>query len=701
MFKNNLTKLFTPESIAIVGASNKKGKVGTVITENILKLGYQGKIYLVNPAYKILKLKRCYGSLNEIKKPVDVAIVAVPAKFVAAVIRESCQSVKNFVIISAGFSEIGAAGVKLEQEIAELAKKHTLNILGPNCLGFIVPQLKLNASFAGGMPESGNIAFVSQSGALAVALMDRARIENLAFSHVISVGNKMQLDEAVLLEYLGRDSQTKVIGMYLEGIKDGKKFVQVAKKISKLKPIVILKAGKTAKAQLAISSHTGALAGSDEIMDVAFEKAGVIRARDLEEFFDLLTTISFLPTPKNTQTAVVTNAGGAGVLTTDAFKGKEIVLADFPEKLKIALRKTLPAESSVENPVDLLGDAREDRYRNTLDLLQQTKIGTLISVLTPQEQTPVAEITDVIIEAREKQDANVISIFIGGDKVKKAIERLREKRIPNFSNPDNAVRALNKYFQWSEFKAKKSAVLAASHNTANEKEQEVKIFSERKKEVEKIIKEALLKKQKALLFSDAAKVMQKYGIDSIETWSFGAKAELPVISTFPVAVKIDSDTVLHKSDKQALILNLKHPKELEAAVQKLRANFPTEQLVIQKMQDKQVEIILGIKLDAIFGPVIVYGLGGIYTEVFRMVNFLLPPMTLAQIKEQVLKSKISFLFTETRGQKAYDLDEFAKILQGLMEFSQEIKKVREFDINPFFIYNDKRKAVAVDIKIIF
>ncbi len=683
-----LNKLFAPKSIAIVGASNKKGKVGTVITNNILKLGYKGKVYLVNPSYKILKLKRCYSSLNNIKKDIDVAIISLPAKFVLDVIRESSDKVKNFVVISAGFSEIGEDGVKREHELAKLAAERGLNILGPNCLGFIVPKLKLNASFAGGMPKAGNISFISQSGALAVALMDKAKQENISFSNVISVGNKMQLAESQFLEYLAKDKETKVIGMYLEGIKDGEKFIEVAKKVSKIKPIVILKAGKTEKAQRAISSHTGALAGSDDIMDVAFEEAGIIRAGDLEEFFDLLTLISFTEAPKNEKAVLITNAGGAGVLATDAFKGKDIVLADLPKKIKEIMKSTLPAEASAENPIDLLGDATEDRYQKAFNHLNIKTFGSLIAVLTPQEQTPVEKITEVIIANKQHSSATMIAIFIGGERVNKSIIKLKQNSIPNFSNPDSAIRALDKYYKWSVFRKKKEQIFKINLNIT------------RKKETAKIIAKAISEKRGALFFSEAAMVMKKYGLNPIESIDLLPNIKIPQINKYPVALKVDSDKVLHKSDKQALVLGIKNYDDLEIAVKKLRVDFPVERLIVQTMQKQYAEIILGIKRDKIFGPVIVYGLGGIYTEIFKMVNFMIPPMSEQNIKDQIMKSKISFLFAGVRGQKVCDIDEFVTTIKGIMNFALEHDNVKEFDINPLFLYNDGQRSSAVDIKII-
>lgn len=688
MAKLSLDSLFSPKSIAIVGASSKKGKVGTVITENILKLGYRGKVYFVNPSYRVLKFKKCHANISSIKKEIDLAIIAVPAKFVADVIRDAAENVKNFVVISAGFSETGAEGKKREVELENLAKKHKLNILGPNCLGFISPENSLNASFAGGMPQKGNISFVSQSGALAVALMDKAKGENLGFAKIISVGNKMQLDESELLTYLEKDKSTKVIGMYLEGIKNGSDFIEVARRVSKTKPIVILKAGKTEKAQLAIASHTGALAGSDEIMDVAFKKAGVIRANDLEEFFNLLTLISFTDAPKNNKVAVVTNAGGAGVLTTDVFKKTSLELFEFSQSAKKELKRLLPAESSVENPIDLLGDAQEDRYEDILKKLKGSEIGTVIPVLTPQQQTPVEKIAKTVIEFKTRNKKTLVTIFIGGEKIKNSILKLKSEAIPNFGNPDSAVLALDKYYQWEAARKEKEVVRQA------------KFSAKRQSETKVLIEKAKQAGRSALTFSESAFVMAKYGLNSVSHREVQPADNNFEVGSYPVVLKVDSDKVLHKTDKQGVVLNLKTKEELALAVEKLRGNFPGENLLVQKMQEKQMEIILGIKNDPVFGPVIVFGLGGIYAEVFKMVNFLIPPLSARQMENEILSSKIGFLFKGARGQKAYNLEEFVAVLGGLAAFALENREVREFDINPLFIYNDGREASAVDIKIL-
>ncbi len=685
--KKDIKRLFAPKSIAIVGASDKPGKVGTVIAQNISQLGFKGKIFYVNQANQELYGQKCYAALSDIEESVDLAIIAVPAQFVVDVVRNAADKIKNYVVISAGFSEIGEEGKSREEELHSMADEKGLNILGPNCLGFIVPGLKLNASFAGGMPETGNISFVSQSGALAVAMMDIAKKENLRFSSIISVGNKMQLSEIDLLDYLVQDKNTKVIGMYLEGIKEGIGFIEAAQFVSSTKPIVVLKAGKTDKSQKAISSHTGALAGSDEIFSVACKKAGVIRANDLDEFFSLLKLFSSVDSPKNEKVAVLTNAGGAGVLTSDAFKGKVVKLADISADTKEKLRAILPAESSVENPIDVLGDAKEDRYGKALQSLEDEDLGTIICVLTPQQQTPVEAIADEIIEYAKKTNKTIVTLFIGGERIESSVLKLQAAGVPNFSYPEQTVNALASYFQWK--------------NSAHFAPGSFEMDDDRRGKIGEMIKEAKEARKKALLYTQAVKVMKSYGIKSVPCIVLGNAKEIPEDMEYPVVVKVDSDTVLHKTDKQGLILGIKDREGLAAAIAKLQDNFPGEQIIAQPMRNKFAEIILGIKRDSIFGPVVVYGLGGIYTEVFKMVDFIIPPMTVEQIIANIKESKVAFLFESVRGQKPCDIESFAQTLEALGRFALENENFAEFDINPLFIYNDDREPIAVDIKIIF
>ncbi|HBO17070.1 MAG: Acetyl-CoA synthetase (ADP-forming), alpha and beta subunit fusion [Candidatus Moranbacteria bacterium GW2011_GWE2_35_2-] len=685
--EKKLEKFFNPSSVAVVGATPKSGKVGNVIAKNLLELGYSGKVFLVNPRHDELFGRKCYKSLEEIEDVVDLAIVAIPADFVVDTVANSSGKIKNFAIVSAGFSEIGQVGKEREERLKIIAKENGLNILGPNCLGFINPEIKLNASFAGGMPQAGNVAFISQSGALAVALMDIAEKENIKFSNLVSVGNKMQMSEAELIEYFGEDKNVDVIGLYLEGINDGEKFVEVARRVSAKKPIIILKAGKTDRAQKAISSHTGALAGSDAIINEAFVKAGVIRAENLENFFDLIEVISKSSAVKNENVIVVTNAGGPGVLTTDAFENKKIKLAEIENKTKEKLMEFLPSESSVENPIDLLGDADEIRYSKTLEACNDAKAGSILCLLTPQDQTPVEKIAEKIIDFKKQTDKNVLVAFIGGEKIEQALKILQENEIPNVPFPDRAVAALDKYYKWGKNKKSPDNIIG------------MKKKESRAKKVKEIILKAKNSGRTALLFSETVEIMKLYGINMVDF----ANAKDGILGGlnfgFPMVAKVDSDKTLHKTDKEGLILGINNQEELEKGIEKLRVNFPGENLIIQPMQNIKMELIVGIKRDETFGPVVVYGLGGIYTEIFKQVNFLIVPMNKEEIRRHLLASNIGFLFRSTRGQKPFDAGEMVDILHSVMELAQESESILEFDINPLLVYNDK-KSVAVDVKII-
>jgi acetyltransferase len=678
-----MKNLFNPESIAIVGASEEEGKVGNVVVKNILTLGYGGKVFLVNPKHNELFGQKCYKNLKEIEDRVDLAVIIIPAKFVNNVIKASAGKIKNYIVISAGFSEINKDGKQREEELKQLTERNNLNILGPNCLGFIIPSLKLNASFAGGMPEAGNIAFVTQSGALAVAMMDAAKNYDFKFSQIVSIGNKMQIDETALLKYLEKDKKTKVIGMYLENIKNGQKFIEIVRSLSK--PVVVLKTGKTEKAQKAIISHTGALAGNAEITNAVFKNANIIQAETLDEFFNLLHLISFCDAPFSSEVAVVTNAGGVGVLVTDAFLNKNLRLGEFSEESKKYLSKFLPEESTVENPVDLLGDANEDRYAQTLEVINwQKNIGTVICALTPQDQTPVGRIAAKIINFQKKTNKIVVACFIGGGRVEIPIAKLRFNNVPCFGFPEQAVATLDKYYRWNMSQIEEKPRFDSDG-----------INMERKSKVLKIIHKAKSQKRKALFFGEAKEVMEMYGVKTVDFWTEVSKS-----IHYPVVVKVDSDKVLHKTDKQGLMFDIKNQDKLERAIEKIKTSFPGEKFIIQPMQKIQTELIIGVKKDAAFGSVMVYGLGGIYTEVFKLVDFLIFAQNPEEIEKSLKESKISFLFEKTRGQNFYNLKEIKEILRKISLLAREIKEIKELDINPLLVYNNGSEAVAVDVKII-
>jgi acetyltransferase len=689
----DLQKFFNPKTIAVVGASEKEGTVGNIIAKNALKLGYQGEVFLVNPKYKNLFGRECYENLAKIEKEIDLAVIAIPAKLVNDEIKKNSGKIKNFIVISAGYSETGEEGKEREEKLLEIAKKNNLNILGPNCLGFINPKIKLNASFAGGMPEAGTISFISQSGALLAALMDMTKKEKIKISSLISIGNKMQISESEILEFLINDENTKAVGFYLESIKNGKEFMKSIQKFSAAKPVVILKTGKNEKTQEAISSHTGALAGSDEIISAALKKAGALRAENLEEFFGLLNLLNNFPKNSGQESVIITNAGGAGVLATDAFNGKNVRLAKLGSDIKKELKKNLPAESSVENPIDLLGDAKEDRYGKVLEIISQIKeIGSVICLLTPQEQTPVEKIAEEIIKFKNKTDKIVAAVFLGGEKVETAVEKLKIGGVCSFNFPDLAVSVIDKYCQWNVF-----------HRSENKREEQF-INEKRKNAAEKIIRNAKNENRSALYYFEAKRIMEIYGINAAEYLEIFPNDDFPSGSDmsfkFPVVLKVDSDKILHKTDKNGLVLNIQNQEELKKAVSLMKINFPGNRFIVQPMAEKGLEIIAGIKRDPIFGPVAVYGLGGIYTEIFKMVDYLIPPLTVSQAEGTLLKGKLGFLFQGVRGQKKYDVQNLSRLILATIAMAIELPEIKEFDINPAVIYNDGKEPIALDIKII-
>lgn len=679
-----LELFFSPHSIAIVGATEEEGKVGNSIAKNILDGGYAGKVFFVNPNRETVLGQKCYPKVSAIAENIDLAIVIIPAKFVNETIREASEKIKNFAVISAGFAESGKEGEKREKELLEIAEKNDLNVLGPNCLGFINAHQKLNASFAPFMAKEGDIAFISQSGALVCALLDIFSEKKAGFSILASTGNQMLIGESDLMEYLDTDDKTKVIGLYLEGIEDAKKLAEISRKMSSRKPVIILKAGKSERTKKAISSHTGSLAGSEDIAREFFQKNGIIQAENLEEFSNLLNLLSLADAPKNGKVIAITNAGGAGVLATDAFQGKTIELQEIKEETKNKLKEFLPVESSIQNPIDLLGDAMEDRYQKTLEAVENEEADFLICLLTVQKQTPVEKIAEVIANFKQKTSKKIIAVLISSQKFKGATEKLESSGVPVFTFPEQAVGTLEKYFAWRNFKSNPS--------------KESKLDKEKLESISEIISKARKEKRGALFFGEAADIFRNLEIPTIPFRQIVNENDLEKIPGFPVVLKIDSEKIIHKTDKKALILGIKNKEDLKKYYDNLKKTFPNEGIIVQPEIQKDIEIILGMKRDEVFGPVVVAGLGGIYAEVFKKVDYFIPPMNKKEIEEKLFKSPISFIFKETRGKIIFESGIMAEIIEKLMKLSINIPEIKELDINPFIIHSGK--GISADIKIL-
>ncbi|MFA5925438.1 MAG: acetate--CoA ligase family protein [Parcubacteria group bacterium] len=701
----NLNTFFNPSSIAIVGASSHKGKMGSVFLKNIRSGGWKGKIYPVNPSHKKIGSLRCYSTLSEIGKKVDLVIIAVPAQFVRSIIMDGAESnpkMENFIVISAGFKETGKEGGKRENEIVELSEKLKLNVLGPNCLGFINPEKKLNASFTqpffdakskgknsfSGKFRPGKVAIISQSGALGVALLDWTENMSLGFSKVISIGNKSVLNEADILDYLTNDKSTKAVALYLEDIKNGPEFIDSMNRIIKKKPVFILKAGKNSAGQKAISSHTGSLAQDDAIISAIFRKIGAIEANDIAELQDLILYCSSDSIPQKNEIIVITNAGGPGVLSADYIgRSKKIRLYNFSKSFKTNLKKDLPESASVENPVDVIGDAPPERFEKILKKISANCPSCpVLIILTPQSQTNPEKVADIVCSFKNKFPV-LTTCFMGGAKIKKAMEKLHQNGVANFETPERALMAIEKLIFYSNSKNKNFFAMPGKAINL-------------KLKTNSILNSALQQKRKMLFWDEAEKMFRAYGINLASSRQVNDKMNTASIKLpFPWALKTDEPSIAHRLDKNAVILNLKSKNEFRNSLKRMKKSTGASHFLVQSMAKPGLEIILGLKRDPFFGPIIVCGLGGSFTELFRDRVILAPPLTPAEIKEDLKGLKIYPMLKGYRGGKGYNLDEISILIVALQRIASENPNVYEIDINPVMIYNNGQKCQILDAKV--
>lgn len=690
--KNTLhvEKILSPRTIAIVGATNKKGKVGNMLVNNTSSFGYAGTVYYVNQKGGTIKNHHVYESLADLPEEVDLAIIAIPSAFVRDVIDEGSHICKNYIVISAGFGEAGIAGHNREMALLSLAEKKNLTILGPNCLGVLTPRLGLNASFAPGLPSDGTTAFISQSGALAVALVDKAADLGIGFSSVVSVGNKMQLSETQLLEYFVADTHTKVIAFYLEGIQDGAAFLCAAHDAHKKgKRVILLKSGRTKEARKAIALHTGSLAGSDDVLAAACKKVGIIRVDTIEDLFDTIRGAAYFTAKEITdpvRTVVITNAGGPGVLSTDFIaQSRHITLGSLSSTGKTKLSAKLPSAASVHNPLDLLGDASTQRYADALKACAtQKNIDAILILLTPQDQTPVADIARAIVTTAKSTKKIILTSFIGGASVREGVEILKKAGVAHFETPGQAIHVLDTLVG-----AEKSTLTAEPACNEERTQRAARILSH-----DKI-------GSGSLYLHDVTKIAKLYDIPIAPFWDV-ANPRMRSRVSYPCVVKVDDPHILHKSDRGGVILPINNAKELTSAISLMKKRFPEEtvQVIAQPLLPIKMELIIGMTRDPIFGPLIVVGLGGIYTEVFKRREFVVGAFSRREVRRILKNGTLGFLFTSTRGQDPYDLDTVVTVIEGLSAIAREHVTVQAIDINPLLLYNNKQQSVAVDMKIV-
>jgi acetyltransferase len=690
--------LLNPASIAVIGASSQEGKVGHDILKNLLTQGYDGIVFPVNVKGGEILGKKVYASVKDISDAVDLAVIVIPAKLVPEALTECGEKgIPSVIVISAGFTEVHTDdGKKLEEELVSIAKKYNIALVGPNCLGLVRPSIKMNASFAKDLPPAGNVALISQSGATAVALMDAAPNEGIGLSLMASIGNKAMMDECEWLELCEKDTETNVIAFYLESIKDGRKFRDIAARVAGIKPIVLLKAGVSAHGIQAAASHTGALAGSDSAIDALCKETGIHRAHTSEEFFDLLGVLSTQPHLLSNNIAIVTNAGGPGILATDAAEREGLSLPALSEKIESALKLSLPASASTHNPIDVIGDAGVDRYEAALTACRDDKsIDGLVVILTPQVMTPVEEIAHTIIRITKTAPLMpVCACFMGGESVREGTKILRSHGIPCYATPERAVRVIA------------ALRIEETRDKKQETNKKQDLINNKQKS------EKILTGKSGLLDEDTtAKLFALYDLPLPKQALARAVEEAVAIAEkigYPVIAKISSPQILHKTDIGGVRANLKNSAEVIAAFNDILKSVLTphalpltptiDGILIQQFLPVGDEFIVGCVRDPSFGPLIMTGLGGIYTELFRDTSFRIAPVTQKTAYDMLAELKAWKLLLGMRGKAMRDIDALASLIERVSVMVMECPQIKELDLNPVLVSDEG--VVIADAKVV-
>ncbi|MFH1444842.1 MAG: acetate--CoA ligase family protein [Candidatus Peregrinibacteria bacterium] len=685
--------LLRPDSVAVIGASSDEHKVGHLILRNLLTQGYKGNVYAVNPKGGTILDHEVYVSVSAIPGDVDVAVIATPAATVPA-IAEECgkKGVKTLVIISSGFREVGVDGRAIEEELKRIMKRHRMYLVGPNSLGFIRPGIGLNASFANRLPPAGGVALISQSGALGDAFIDRADTIGLGFSLFLSLGNKVTMDECDLLEICEKDTETTVIGLYLEGIVDGRRFLALTERIGRTKSIVLLKGGITDKGRQAASSHTGALAGSDAAVEAICEQAGILRARSTRQFLDLLRTLSQQPPLLSDRIAIVTNAGGPGVLAADAAEREGIMLPSLSSKNESALHAALPPSSSAKNPIDVLGDALADRYECALNAVaQDPNIDGALIIVTPQIMTPAKEIAETVVAIKERHPLfPILGCFMGGESIREAVSVLHMHDIPNFSCPESAMHIFSSLRRAKTTAVKRRAIPVNAKRAAKAKRilhagGKGLLNPEHTRSLLTLYKIPLPQGQVAKTADAAVKIAHAIG--------------------YPVVAKVSSKEILHKMDVGGVAVHLTNDAQVRAAFTRISKSVKSKApkarvagVLIQQSLPPGSEFIVGALKDETAGHLVMAGLGGIYTELFKDTAFRVSPVSTDQAYFMLTQLKSWKLLLGLRGKPQLNIDALAELISTVSRLAVECPQISAIDLNPVLV--TENDLTILDAKVV-
>jgi len=696
-----LSFFFNPESVAVIGASENTDKLGHAVLRNLIDCGYinKGEIYPINPKSTQILGIPAYQSVEDVPGPIDMAVIVIPHQYVPeALITCGRKGIKGVVIISAGFRESGIEGVERERELVRIAKEYGMRIVGPNVLGLLDTYTPLNASFAADSPPQGPIAITSQSGALGTAILDWAQAGSLGLSKFVSLGNKADVNEIDLLEEWANDEKTKVILMYIEELTAGQKFLDTAKVVAKKKPVVAIKSGVTQSGARAVSSHTGSLAGSEQAYHAAFQQAGVIRADSMQELFDMALAFGYQPKLKGKNIAIITNAGGPGILATDALERAGLSLARFENHTLRELETTLPDAASAANPVDVLGDALADRYKFALDkVAEDPNVDGLLVVLTPQAMTEIEATAQAVCDKAEETDKPILTCFMGEKRIKAGIDVLVKNNIPNYPFPNRAALAFKAMAEYTDIVAREETVFET--------------FEVDKASVRNLIDKVRSEGRLSIGDSEARQILTAYGMRIPKSELAENSTEAIALANeigYPVVLKIASPDILHKTDVGGVKVNLQNDEQLRDAFELMvyRANryLPEARiwgcLVQEMIPGGNLEVLVGMNRDPQFGPLVTFGLGGIYVETLKDVTFRIAPFSRNEAQEMLNEIRAKALLDGVRGNPAVDKKAIVDTLLRIGQLVTDFPEILEIDINPLTVFAKNQGAIAIDMRLV-
>ncbi len=696
----NLDFLFNPSSVAIIGASASKQKLGYAVVDNLVKYGYKGAIFPVNPRVDQIRELKCYPAVKDIPQTPELGVIVVPPSAVVGVAEECGRAgVKGLIVITAGFKETGSEGLKMEEELVDICNNYDMRMLGPNCVGLMDTHTPLNASFAGGFPDEGNISFISQSGAMLVSILDWSFQMGIGFSRFISLGNKADLNEIDFIQSCAADPLTDVILCYIEDVSDGDRFIKVCSEAARKKPIIILKSGTSDAGAQAAGSHTGALAGSDRAYDAAFRQCGVLRAETMSELFELGRAFSTQPIPADSRIALVTNAGGPAIIATDAVEKLGLKMARFTKKTIENFRENLPAEANIYNPVDIIGDARSDRFRFALEAaLQDENVDGALVLFCPTAVAEPMETAKAVVELKENFSSKpVFAVYMGGETLAESSAYLNDNATPTFTFPEPSVRAMSGLVRYGDYSSRGTKIGPPQFDDLD------------RDAVRRILDQVKADRRVVLLGHETSSIMSHYGIPASAIKLAETEDDAVRISEevgYPVAMKISSPSIMHKTDVGGVELGLHSEKEVRRAfrriLDKVRYFLPDAPIYgveVQDMVDEGVEIIVGMSRDIQFGPLVVAGLGGIYVNLiedvaFRLASALTGPEA---FEEMIAETKAYTLLKGYRGKKPADIEALTGAVLRTARLVTDFSEIAEMDINPIRVHT--RGVTALDVKI--